>query len=186
MKRFLKIFSAVAALALLAIVAAGCGSSNTKTTSSPAAAVVTQSTSAANATATTPAQLTTKDASSLGTILAGAKSNTVYLFEADKNGKSACNGDCAAAWPPVLTKGTATVTPNAKSSMVGTIKRDDGTTQVTYGGHPIYYFSKDKDAEDVYGQGVSAFGADWYTLSASGNKIEKSASSTSSSNSGGY
>lgn len=177
-----KAIAAIAAVAMLAIGVGGCGNSDTKTTTSNAAAVGTQST----ASATAAAQLASKD-SSLGTILSGDKNLTVYMFEADKNGKSACDSDCAAVWPPVLTTGDATVAPDAQSSKLGTTKRADGKTQVTYGGWPLYYYVKDKDAEDVYGQGIDSFGAEWYVLAPNGKKIEASASSSSSSDSsGGY
>jgi predicted lipoprotein with Yx(FWY)xxD motif len=181
MKTFQRTLGALAAVAVLAVVAAGCGSSDTKTATSDAAAVATQSTSAAS---TSAAEIATKD-SSFGTILAGAKNHTVYMFEADKNGKSNCNDACAAAWPPVLTKGDATAAPEAQSSKLGMVKRDDGKTQVTYAGHPIYFFSKDTDEEDVYGQEVEAFGGEWYAMTATGAKAEKQ-SSSSSSGSGGY
>jgi predicted lipoprotein with Yx(FWY)xxD motif len=172
---------ALAAVAVLALAAVGCGSDDTKTTTSDAAAVATQSTTAAQ---TKAAAIATKD-SSLGAILAGTKNHTVYMFEADKNGKSNCTGDCAAAWPPVLTNGNPTAAPDAQSSALGTTKRDDGKMQVTYAGHPIYYFTKDTDEEDVYGNDVEAFGADWYAMTATGAKAEKSDNS-SASESGGY
>jgi predicted lipoprotein with Yx(FWY)xxD motif len=145
--------------------------------------------------ASSAAQITTKNDSSLGTILAGDKNLTVYLFEADKGSTSTCNGQCAVAWPPVLTTGNATAAGSAKSSKLGTTKRSDGKMQVTYAGHPLYYFVQDKDAGDAYGQGVKAFGAEWYVMSPSGTKVEKksssaastsSSSSSSSSGNGGY
>jgi len=172
-------------LACVALVA-GCGSSsNSSSTSSAPAASATQSTSSggysrygssssttASASAAQPIVITTKH-SKLGTILAaGPKRMTVYLFEADKGGASACSGQCAAAWPPVT--GKATATGSAAGSDLGTIKRADGKTQVTYKGHPLYYFIKDKDDGDAYGEAVKAFGAEWYVLAPSGNKIDKS------------
>jgi predicted lipoprotein with Yx(FWY)xxD motif len=62
----------------------------------------------------------------------------------------------------------------ASSADLGTITRSDGTTQVTYKGHPLYFFAKDKDSGDAYGQGVKGFGADWYVLSPSGFKVDNS------------
>jgi predicted lipoprotein with Yx(FWY)xxD motif len=114
----------------------------------------------------------------LGTVLAaGSKQMTVYLFEADKNGKSNCMSACAAAWPPVIGKPHAS--SQARSAELGTITRPGGQLQVTYKGHPLYYFVKDKDASDAYGQGLKAFGADWYVLAPSGNKLERKRSSGS-------
>jgi predicted lipoprotein with Yx(FWY)xxD motif len=117
--------------------------------------------------------ITTKHAKKLGTILAaGKKELTVYLFEADKGSSSTCTGACAKVWPPVAGKGVAK--EQAKASDLGTITRSDGTTQVTYKGHPLYYFMKDKDDEDAYGQGSKSFGAGWYVLTPSGKKIDES------------
>jgi predicted lipoprotein with Yx(FWY)xxD motif len=169
---------------LAAVVVAGCGSSNSSSssTTSAAAAASTSSTTAAStsssasssaAPAGKPVVLTTKHDKKLGTILAaGHGKMTVYLFEADKGGKSHCSGACAAAWPPVI--GSATAAHGAKASDIGTTMRSDGMTQVTYKGHPLYYFSKDKDDEDAYGQNKHQFGADWYVLAPSGNKVDES------------
>jgi predicted lipoprotein with Yx(FWY)xxD motif len=96
----------------------------------------------------------------------------VYLFEADKGGQSACSGACAGAWPPVTTGGQPQASGAASASQLGTITRSDGTKQVTYNGHPLYFFVKDKDDGDAYGQGAKAFGADWYVLAPSGDKID--------------
>jgi predicted lipoprotein with Yx(FWY)xxD motif len=162
-------------------VAAGCGSSSSSSSTSAssttakatAAAATTTSSSSAAAGSSTGILITTKHNKKLGTILAaGSKKMTVYLFEADKGGKSACTGACAGAWPPVT--GTAHAGGSAKASDLGTITRAHGATQVTYKGHPLYFFVKDKDDGDAYGQNSHAFGADWYVLSPSGNKVDKS------------
>jgi predicted lipoprotein with Yx(FWY)xxD motif len=58
--------------------------------------------------------------------------------------------------------------------MISTVTRADGTKQVTYNGHPLYFFTQDKDAGDAYGQGVKAFGADWYVMAPSGQKVDES------------
>ena len=107
----------------------------------------------------------------LGTFLVDAKGHTLYLFRKDTTKKSRCSGDCATAWPPLLTTGKPTASGTAKKSLLGTTKRSDGTTQVTYNGHPVYYFSNDKKAGDAKGQAVNAFGAKWYVVSSAGNKI---------------
>lgn len=107
----------------------------------------------------------------LGTFLVDSSGKTVYLFEADKDGTSACSGACATAWPPVTGK------PSAGSGVtadhLGTITRPDGTTQVTYFGHPLYHFVKDAAAGDTKGEGINAFGASWYVIDPAGNKIDK-------------
>ena len=76
-------------------------------------------------------------------MLVNGNSQTIYLFEKDKNGKSACSGSCATNWPPVLTKGAAMAGTGVKKSLLGTTKRSDGTTQVTYNKHPLYRFKGD-------------------------------------------
>ena len=109
----------------------------------------------------------------LGTFLVGTNGKTLYLFEKDKTKKSRCSGACATAWPPLLTTGKPKAAGKAKASLLGTTKRSDGTTQVTYNGHPVYYFIQDMKAGDTSGEGVDGFGAEWYVLSPSGKKIEK-------------
>lgn len=170
-------FAAVAGVSAAIGALAGCGSSSSTSSSSsqPASpAAVTSTQTAAQATpSTAPAALITTKQAKLGTILAdGPKKMTVYLFEADKGQQSACTGACAAAWPPVTGKPQAGGT--AKASDLGTITRADGAIQVTYKGHPLYRFIKDKDDGDAYGQGSKAFGASWYVLAPSGNKIDNS------------
>jgi predicted lipoprotein with Yx(FWY)xxD motif len=162
----------------LALAVAACGSSSNKSTSSsaaskPAASTSTPTTSSTAASANQAALITTKKASKLGTIVAyGPQKLTVYLFEADKGSSSSCTGACTHSWPPIT--GTPQAGGGAVSSDLGTITRPDGTKQVTYKGHPLYLFVKDKDDGDTYGQGVNEFGANWYTLSASGNKVDLS------------
>jgi predicted lipoprotein with Yx(FWY)xxD motif len=109
----------------------------------------------------------------LGKILVDGRARTLYLFEKDKKGKSACSGACAKNWPPLLTKGKPKAGTGAKSSLLGTTKRSDGTTQVTYNKHPLYTFVVDKSKPgSTKGEGVDAFGAEWYVLGTNGKKIE--------------
>jgi predicted lipoprotein with Yx(FWY)xxD motif len=108
----------------------------------------------------------------LGTFLVDKSGHTLYLFQKDKTSKSTCNGTCAKAWPPALTSGKATAGPGVNASMIGTTKRSDGTTQVTYNRHPLYTFIKDKSAGTTKGQGSTAFGANWYVVQPSGKKID--------------
>lgn len=108
----------------------------------------------------------------LGQILVDSTGLTVYLFLADSNAMSACNSaSCVQYWPPVLTNGTPQAGAGVSASLLGTIKRADGSTQVTYNGHPLYRFVSDKAAGDETGQGVNAFGAPWYVVSPSGAQI---------------
>jgi predicted lipoprotein with Yx(FWY)xxD motif len=113
---------------------------------------------------------------SLGQILVDANGKTLYLFEADTGTQSTCSGACAQAWPPLTTTGTPKTAAGASASLLGTTMRTDGTTQVTYSGHPLYTFVSDTKPGDTTGEGSTAFGAGWDVLSPSGAKIEKSGS----------
>ena len=122
---------------------------------------------------TKPATVKTRSVS-LGKILVNGNSQTLYLFEKDKNGKSACSGTCATNWPPLLTKGKAKASGGVKSSLLGTTKRSDGTTQVTYNKHPLYRFKGDANKVGATkGEGLDAFGAEWYVVGTNGKKIEE-------------
>jgi predicted lipoprotein with Yx(FWY)xxD motif len=160
-----------AAAVVLALAAAGCGggygSGGSSSTSSASAG--------SSSKATVSAQKT-----SLGTILVGANGKTLYLFEKDTGPKSTCFGGCAQGWPPLAASGSVTAGNGVDASKLGTVSRGGGTKQVTYAGHPLYFFVNDKAAGDTNGQAVNAFGAEWYVLSPSGTKIEKK------SGSGGY
>jgi hypothetical protein len=96
---------------------------------------------------------------------------------------SACTGACASAWPPVT--GTATAAGSAKASDLGTITRSDGTKQVTYDGHPLYYFVGDSGPGTASGQGSDNFGAKWWLVSPAGSDITASVSSFSVGSSSG-
>ena len=119
---------------------------------------------------TKPASVKTRSVS-LGKILVNGSSQTLYLFEKDKNGKSKCSGACATNWPPLLTKGKPKASGSVKASKLGTTKRSDGTTQVTYNKHPLYTFAGDAGKRGATkGQGLTAFGAKWYVVAAKGTE----------------
>ncbi|PWT72123.1 MAG: hypothetical protein C5B60_09960 [Chloroflexi bacterium] len=110
---------------------------------------------------------------SLGQFLTDGSGRTLYVFEADTGDASTCSGACARAWPPVVASSHPSVSGSVKQSLVGTVKRTDGTTQVTYNGHPLYYYVGDTKSGDTKGEGLTAFGAGWYVVSPAGTKIEK-------------
>ena len=107
----------------------------------------------------------------VGKVLVAANGRTLYLFTADKGKRSTCYGQCAGYWPPLLAS-KPSVGTGLKSSMLGTTKRKDGKLQVTYGGHPLYYFVQDKKAGQVKGQGFVHFGGSWWVVSAAGKSIK--------------
>jgi predicted lipoprotein with Yx(FWY)xxD motif len=134
-----------------------------------AAAVVGLSSSAS----ATPGSATVSTASSkLGRILVDSRGRTLYLFEKDTRGNSACAGTCAVYWPPVLTRAVPTAGHNAQRSLLGVIRRSNGTRQVTYAGHPLYRFVQDTKPGQTNGQDLHDFGAGWYVLSPAGTTIE--------------
>jgi predicted lipoprotein with Yx(FWY)xxD motif len=115
---------------------------------------------------------------SLGGILVDSRGRTLYLFEEDRNGKSACAGQCATFWPPLIASGKPRVAGAAKAPLVGTTKRADGRLQVTYNHHPLYTFAKDTKKGQTNGEGVNAFGAPWDVVSPAGAKVAKPTSNT--------
>jgi len=151
-----------ASVFVVALLSVACGSTTQPAaTTSPAPAA---SPSAAAVAGTTVAVATNK----LGQILVDGRGMTVYLFVADTGTASTCYTSCATIWPPVLTTGAPQAGTGADASLLGTTKRTDGTTEVTYAGHPLYYFVKDKAPGDTTGQGVNGFGALWWVLSPTG------------------
>jgi predicted lipoprotein with Yx(FWY)xxD motif len=107
----------------------------------------------------------------LGRILVDGRGMTLYLFEKDAGTKSMCNGSCANFWPPVTTQGAAKAASGLDAGKLGTTARTDGATEVTYNGHPLYYYAGDKKPGDTTGQGLNAFGALWYVLSPAGKEV---------------
>jgi predicted lipoprotein with Yx(FWY)xxD motif len=120
----------------------------------------------------------------LGKILVDSQGRTLYLFEKDTGAKSTCFGACASAWPPLRTSGRPKAGKGVKASLLGTTARSDGNAEVTYNGHPLYYYAGDQQAGNTNGEGLTQFGAEWYVLSPSGNKVEGTASGSASSPSG--
>ena len=119
------------------------------------------------------ATISLKKVGDLGKVLVNGHGQTLYLFEKDKHGKSACYGQCATFWPPAFTTGKPKAGAGVKSSLLGTTKRKDGKLQVTYNGRPLYAFKGDSKAGQAKGEGSKAFGAEWYVVNAKGKKVDK-------------
>src|SRR6266404_9000868 len=117
-------------------------------------------------------------ATSLGKTLVAANGKTLYMFAHDTSTKSTCSGSCATYWPPLYTTGKPTAGPGAHANLLGTTHRTDGKLQVTYHGHPLYFFVNDKQAGATSGEGLKAFGGKWYALSPAGAKIVSAPMST--------
>ena len=158
---------AVVGVAAVALAVAGCGGGSGGTSSGAYGG-----SSAAPAAAGSGGASVALAHSNLGTILVDGQGRTLYLFEADKGTASTCDGACASVWPPLTTAQKPIAGPGVSASKLGTTKRDDGTAEVTYNGHPLYTFAGDSAPGQTTGQGSDDFGAEWYALSAAGTQIE--------------
>ena len=153
----------VGAIALV-LIAAGCGGAIPSSNGGPAMLKL----------------MSSKD----GHYLADSQGHSLYLFEKDESGESYCNGACAAVWPALETEAMPHAGPGVDAAALGTIKRDDGDMQVTYHGHPLYYYAADAGTPGkTKGEDIEQFGAGWYLVNAGGKSIESESESHSGSNS---
>ncbi len=149
-----------AALVTSALVLCSCGSSGITTLSAPP---------------TTDVSLTlTVQRSPVGPILATGGGDTLYDFGPDSTTSSACvNDGCVFQWPPLTLSGPIRVGLGVDPSLVGTIRRPDGSMQLTYGGHPLYTYNLDVTPGMVTGQAIDQDGGLWYVIDAAGRQITK-------------
>jgi predicted lipoprotein with Yx(FWY)xxD motif len=117
--------------------------------------------------------------SSLGRILVDSHGKTLYLWAHDRSSRSTCNGDCAVYWPPLITHGRPMALAGARANLLGVSRRSDGRSQVTYAGHPLYYFVQDARPGQTKGEGLTGFGGRWDPVSANGAAVRKPSSSES-------
>ena len=158
----------VALAALAAALAAGCGgNSGSGGSSSSGGAYGGGSPTSGQSGPATVSTASTK----LGSILVDGTGRTLYLFKKDQPDQSACSGSCASAWPPNQSSDTPKAGSGVQASLLGTIKRGDGATQVTYNHHPLYHYSGDSQAGQQNGQGLTAFGAQWFVVAPGGNQV---------------
>lgn len=165
MKRYIAL--AVAPV-VAALIAAGCGSGGSGGGSGSAYGAAAKP-AAAKMAGGAVAVRTTR----LGPTLVGSNARTLYVFAQDKTASSTCNGACASVWPPLTTSGKPHAMGGIAAGKLGTTKRQDGTTQVTYAGHPVYYYVSDTAPGQVSGQGLDQFGGTWHAVAPSGNAIQK-------------
>jgi predicted lipoprotein with Yx(FWY)xxD motif len=157
---------------LAGLLAAGCGGSDSDQASAPATTTVPKTgatTTSAPAPKATGVEIQTA-ASDFGRILWGGQKRAIYLFDIEKDGKPACYGECAVAWPPVLTKGDPQANQGVKAGLLGTVQRKDGKTQATYAGHPLYYYVNDPSGE-VYCQDEVEYGGRWLVVRPDGKPV---------------
>jgi predicted lipoprotein with Yx(FWY)xxD motif len=142
-----------------------------------AAAAITHQSSSSAASRATAGKITLHK-TKIGKVLATSSGRTLYLFMADHKRKSACYGQCAVFWPPLMKKGKVRAGAGVKAKLLGTTKRKNGKAQVTYKGHPLYLFKLDKGAGQIKGQRQDFFGGLWYAVNSTGRANKKAAPST--------
>jgi predicted lipoprotein with Yx(FWY)xxD motif len=167
MKRKITVFIAAAALSGAMLVSAALGDASSA--SSPRAS---------------KGALVALGKTTLGKVLVDARGRTLYLFEKDTRGRSACYGACATYWPPLYSAAKPRAARGVRASSLGLTKRTDGKRQVTYAGHPLYTFSLDRRVGQTSGQGLTDFGGSWNAVAASGRAVKSAVSSGGSG--GGY
>jgi predicted lipoprotein with Yx(FWY)xxD motif len=173
----------MAVLAACAVLLIGCGNDTGSGTGAPSVTEPTSPSELPSQTVTnTPTPITTSPAATpmkrTGTVIKSAKSQfgmmlfdgtgqAIYLFDKEQTTKPECYDACAEAWPPVLTRGTPTAEDGAKQNLLDTTKRTDGKTQVTYGGHPLYYYAHEAKNE-VKCHNIQGFGGLWLVVTPAG------------------
>jgi predicted lipoprotein with Yx(FWY)xxD motif len=170
-----RLFSFAALAVTVALVLAACGGSGSSSSSGSSSTsgygTAKPATSNPSSSSSAASVLSTKT-SSLGTFLVDGNGRALYLWDADHGSKSTCSGACAQAWPPLTTTATPKASGAVKASLLGTTKRADGSREVTYAGHPLYYFAGDTAPGQTTGQGSNGFGAPWWVVTPAGKAIE--------------
>ncbi len=161
-----RLFAVVAALGLLV---AACGDDDDPADQATTGGDDSTTTTAAEATGGTEVRTAETD---LGLVIVDADGKTLYVFDNDEGGTSACEGACADTWPPLTTEGDPAGGDGVEANLLGTTDRSDGTTQVTYNGRPVYTFAADAAAGDTGGQGV---GGIWWVVAPDGEPIRDAA-----------
>jgi predicted lipoprotein with Yx(FWY)xxD motif len=170
---------------LLAIGLAACGGSSSSSSST---------TAAATQTAASASTVSTKSVSGVGNVLVDSKGNVLYTNNRDSGSKVACTGSCTSIWPPLAapSSGQPTSADSSVQAKLGVVKAPDGSSQVTYGGKPLYTFVQDSPGQATGNGAMDSFGGTSFTWTAamSGGTPASSSSSSSStgtgSSGGGY
>jgi len=128
---------------------------------------------------TATAPVTTATDPEEGEYVVSGSGFALYTFKADVRGsanapaRSACEGECLDAWPPLLVSEPPVGDGNIRAELLGTIVRSDGTTQVTYNGWPLYFYAEDTQPSDIKGNDIEEFGEDWYLIGPNGNRSDR-------------
>jgi predicted lipoprotein with Yx(FWY)xxD motif len=159
-------------IAALALVAAGCGDDSDDGGNGDAAATTEETTEQVTTEAPPPQPKGTVvkvSDSEFGPMLFDSRDQAIYLFEKESGPKPECYGECAEAWPPVLTEGDPVAGKGTDQSLLGTTKRDDGSTQVTYNGHPLYFYAHEAPGE-VRCHNIDLNGGIWAVVQPNGDR----------------
>jgi predicted lipoprotein with Yx(FWY)xxD motif len=160
----MSVLAALIAAVVVVVVATSGGSAKTRPAVAPGSAISLRQTA-------------------LGKTLVDANGRTLYLFEADKPNVSTLSAAGLAIWPPFTASAKPRATNGVNAARIGTITGAGGSRQVTYNGHPLYYYVGDHNPGQTQGQGLNQFGALWYVLSANGGAITSAPSSTATNSS---
>ena len=180
-----RVLGAFALLGVMGLLAAGCGSAAGDRPSPPRlapvasaqrqaarhAAVGPTAARGASAASSRPGATVKVTHTQYGSVLADKNGRALYLFTRDRTSVSQCYGDCAGRWPPFLTGGVPATGTGAQANLLGRTRRRDGSTQVTYRGHPLYYYIGDRRPGQVLCQDVEEFGGRWYVLTRRGSAV---------------
>ena len=166
-----------AGMVAVVLLVAACGSSKSSSSSKASSAPAPTKAASSSGTAVT---ISTKKGP-MGTYLTDSSGRALYLWMADTKDKSSCSAACAKVWPPLTTAAAPKAAGSVAASDLGTVTRADGTMEITYKGHPLYYYAGDTGPATTKGQGSSNFGAKWWLVAPSGTAITAAASGQSSS-----
>jgi predicted lipoprotein with Yx(FWY)xxD motif len=169
------------AAAALALIATGCGSSDSSSSGGAYGGGESSSSGGAYGGGATTQPATTQSSEGaatvtvamvpkLGKVVVDSDGFTLYDFHKDKGTTSSCYGPCANVWPPLATTGKPKAGGGVSASMLGTTKRKDGTTQVTFAGHPLYTYTADSKPGEANGNDITTYGGEWYALTPSGEE----------------
>ena len=178
---------AIGAISMVAVlVLAGCGSAATPSSSSQSSEGTSsepETTSpSSSAPGTTPGsapgaghgRVIKTAPSDFGTMLFDRSGQAIYLFDKEEGPRAECYGACAADWPPVLTDGEPQGIRGARAGLLGTTERRDGSLQVTYGGHPLYFYAHE-DPWQVLCHDFVEYGGTWFVVQPDGDAAPPSA-----------
>jgi predicted lipoprotein with Yx(FWY)xxD motif len=169
-------------MAALALVAAGCGSDSSSSSGGAYGGETSSSAGGAyggGGATTQPAAAKPSEGAAtvavaavpkLGKVIVDSDGFTLYDFHKDKGTTSSCYGGCASVWPPLTTGSAPKAAGGVSASMLGATKRKDGTTQVTFAGHPLYTYTGDSKPGEANGNDLSTYGGQWYALQPNGEE----------------